>query len=129
MKNRQKTGFLQRQNPSETQGMNRAVSLHPHKPPQHSANPVFPSKGRQGDADRVAPNMRKYTIPAIRTTDPKKWYIEFYYQVPPELREFYSKPLVRFKKYGDHISGFINSIPQKPVCLTQSDLEMIGRES
>lgn len=51
-------------------------------------------------------SIRNYTIPKINTADPKKWYIEFSYQVPPPLKEFHNRPSKRFKKYGD-----INTVP------------------
>ena len=45
--------------------------------------------------------MRKYTLPKINTADGKKWYIEFSFQVPETLLDFYPRKTVRFKKYGD----------------------------
>lgn len=45
--------------------------------------------------------MRRYTLPKINTADPKKWYIEFTFQVPEVLQDFYPRKTVRFKKYGD----------------------------
>lgn len=45
--------------------------------------------------------MRKYTLPKINTADPKKWYIEFSFQVPEVLIDRYPRRTVRFKKYGD----------------------------
>lgn len=106
MKNSQKTGFSDKLNPSRTLETQGAVSLHPHLPPQQCLNRVSRSKGHTGDTQGVQRTMRKYTIPVIRTTDPKKWYIEFYFKVPPELQHLYKRGSKRFKKYGD-----INAYP------------------
>jgi site-specific recombinase XerD len=45
--------------------------------------------------------LKPYSNPAVKKPASGQWYIEFHYQVPPLLREYYPRSTKRFKKYGD----------------------------
>ena len=67
------------------------------KPRLNDLNGVFLSKGQVRDKRY---NVKPFTIPVIRKSNPDKWYIEFHYDVPEDLQEIINAPRKRFKKYG-----------------------------
>ena len=82
-----------------------AESLHPH---EHGLKPLTPDflhegqiRGKKGSKNAF---MKPYTIPVLRKFDPKKWYVEYHYQVPQELMYLYNKPRKRFRNYGQQLN-------------------------
>jgi site-specific recombinase XerD len=45
--------------------------------------------------------LKPYSNPVIRKPKSGQWYIDFNYQVPSQLKEYYPRSTKRFKKYGD----------------------------
>ena len=72
------------------------------KPRLNDLNGVFLSKGQVRDKRY---NVKPFTIPVIRKSNPDKWYIEFHYDVPEDLQEIINAPRKRFKKYGYQLNS------------------------